>query len=310
MSMSVVKIAEGLARAIPIGGELKSILLLRGLRTAGALIPRSRIQVTRPVFVIGTGRCGTTLCYRIFRSHQQILAFPGEANELWHPNLYPIRRFSRDAVEITRNPRRFTSVSLASWPKDQGIVIQRTFGAFQMVAPKRRLFVKSAMIVFLMPKILELFPGAQFIHLYRHPLPMIASYYKKNASILGNATGERDEETLIRQIAGYWRDCVMEIDRVDALYALSENRQLLQVRYEDLCEQSRTMLARCASFLGIDQDGFTFDVSVIRAPSFNADDYKRDPRYRAAWEIVGPLLEAKGYPLSGDRAIAAARPAT
>src|SRR3990170_432882 len=64
-----------------------------------------------PIFIIGTGRCGTTLLVRILNSHPSLSGFPGEANELWHPMLEPYESSSFDIPPIEVDPKRFSDVS-------------------------------------------------------------------------------------------------------------------------------------------------------------------------------------------------------
>ncbi len=53
-------------------------------------------RVQDPFFIIGTGRCGTTLLVKILKTHPGLSAFPGEANELWHPKLEPFMAKRRE----------------------------------------------------------------------------------------------------------------------------------------------------------------------------------------------------------------------
>src|SRR5450759_2239818 len=69
----------------------------------------------QPLFIIGTGRCGTSLLVKILNTHPGLSGFPGEANELWHPKLEPFETNSLDIPPIEINPRHFSDVSVAHW---------------------------------------------------------------------------------------------------------------------------------------------------------------------------------------------------
>jgi hypothetical protein len=73
--------------------------------------------VPKPVFIIGSGRCGTSLFVRILSSHGRLFGFPGEANDLWHPKSYPFSKRSIETPPILENPKLFTQISLECWPK-------------------------------------------------------------------------------------------------------------------------------------------------------------------------------------------------
>ena len=52
-----------------------------GYRIVGSLAAALGYRTRSPVFIIGTGRCGTTLLVKILNSHPQLVGFPDEANE-------------------------------------------------------------------------------------------------------------------------------------------------------------------------------------------------------------------------------------
>ena len=85
----------------------------RAYHALGCLPGAMRFGPVRPVFVVGTGRSGTTLLVKILKSHRDLVPYPSEANELWHPNLYPYDRRTIDAPPILFDPAEFTARSLA-----------------------------------------------------------------------------------------------------------------------------------------------------------------------------------------------------
>ena len=115
----------------------------------------------RPVFVVGTGRCGSSLLSSILRSHNGLVVFPGEANELWHPKSYPFRSASIETPSMIEDPNAFTGISLSNWPPGHDQLIRAVFSSYNLVhGSTKTLVVKSAMISFMIPKIQILFPDA------------------------------------------------------------------------------------------------------------------------------------------------------
>ncbi len=64
-----------------------------GLAAIGGLsaIQGKAAATDHPIFVMGTGRCGSTLFSRVLESHEDILIYPTEANNLFYPKTYPFR---------------------------------------------------------------------------------------------------------------------------------------------------------------------------------------------------------------------------
>jgi len=72
----------------------------------------------RPGFIIGCARSGTSVLRRALGRQSGIVAFPGEANDWWHPNDYPWVEKGSTLPPLWVNPRSFTNGSLSSWPKN------------------------------------------------------------------------------------------------------------------------------------------------------------------------------------------------
>ena len=71
-------------------------------------------KLRNPVFIIGSGRSGTTLLINTLAVHDDIATYSGEANDLWHPQTYPWRDSKhRDFLPpIWVDPEDFTRLSL------------------------------------------------------------------------------------------------------------------------------------------------------------------------------------------------------
>ena len=256
--------------------------------------PPIRSTVKKPVFVIGTGRCGTSLLVRILASHPEITVYPTEANELWHPKAYPYSKAKIQAPPILVNPKAFTERSLESWPEKHGDLIKKVLTCFHLLKGESNTFVvKSAMISFMIPKILDLFPDARFIHLYRNGICVVRSLFEKGwQKYLGVIDNERD---FYSYAAEYWKQCVMEIDRVSESLSLKGRNIMYELGYEELCREPRTQVDRLSAFLGCHPNGFAFDLSEIRSTNWKVGDYIRDKRWSHLIDVMSTAMEQKGY---------------
>jgi len=250
-------------------------------------------SLKRPVFIVGTGRCGTSLLVRILNSHPEIAGYPGEANELWHPKLEPFESTAIDIPPIEVDPRGFSEISLANWPPGHADKIRRVFSGYFLQRRPRVFFTKSAMISFMIPKILDVFPDARFIHIYRYGPSVVESYFKKNFGKYSRHSFEEQEYRLL--CARYWNDCILEIDRRSKEWPLTESSAFIEFGYEVLCDQPRSALEAIAAFLEVDPGGFGFDLKKISSRNRDLPAHAEDPEYQMTIAAMSCGLELKGY---------------
>jgi hypothetical protein len=247
-----------------------------------------------PLFIIGTGRCGTSLLVKILNAHLGLSGFPGEANELWHPKLEPFETSSLDIPPIEVDPKRFTDVSVANWPLNHGERIRDIFSGFHLITgPSRVFFTKSAMISFMIPKILELFPDARFVHIYRYGPSVVESYFKKNYGKYSRYKFTEKDYRLC--CARYWKSCILEIEQRKTDLSLGEKGRFLEFSYESLCYSPKGVIDDIANFLGVDSDGFRYDTSRIISQNYKVEDYTRNPDRAELLDIMSTGLNLKGY---------------
>ena len=269
---------------------------LRSTRNSliGALSSNFGLQLKPPLFVIGSGRCGSTLLNRIMNSHAQLVGYPGEANELWHPLSYPYAQKVIETPMIVEDPARFTELSIAAWPVGHAEKVQNAFRSFNIDSGYREtFFVKSAMISFMVPHILELWPNARFIHIYRSGPPVVESFLKKEWHKCSDHFVEHS--VYRRHCAAYWNACILEIEHQRKALQLQEKGIFLEVGYERLCDQPQTVFNEIADFIGVDRDKYGFDISTISSKNYKVGDYASDPEWHELLEIMEPGMRLMGY---------------
>lgn len=268
---------------------------LRGrlLAAAGRVAEGIGSGVERPVIIVGTGRCGTTLLTDILDSHPALLGYPDEANDLWHPRTYPFDASDVAPAPIEADPEGFTRLSVSQWPAGHGRTIRRVFAGYRfMNGRSKALFVKSAMISFMIPTIQSIFPDLKVIHLYRNGPSVVASYMKKNYGRYGRYRPA--EEEYRRLCAAYWHACIVEIRRACEEAGLGSDR-FHEFSYEGLCDDATGTVDEMAGFLGIDPDAVAYDLSRIRSTNYKVGDWASDPAWKDALAEMRPTMEALGY---------------
>jgi len=248
-----------------------------------------------PVFILGTGRCGTSLLDKILKSHPNITGFPGEANKLWHPKLEGQNKIKSNTMPIEFNPKLYTELSLKDWSPYHLKKLKRTFNGFQSVMGKKKVFfIKSAMISFLMPQIIELFPDAKFIHIYRYGPSVIYSYFKKNHKKYSNySTNENDYYIAC---AKYWNSCILNIEQDRQKFFLNKKNKFFELSYESLCDKTEETLKKLSTFLNIELHKFTFDFSEIYNTNYKIGKNHMDIQLKQMInQEINPAMKLKGY---------------
>jgi hypothetical protein len=276
----------------------KSLLYRMGVGFAGALgkIANSLdLRLKSPVFVIGTGRCGTSLLASILNSHPDIVGFPGEANELWHPKLYPFEQSRIEAPPIEVDPKQFTALSLRNWPPNHSKKIQDIFNGFHIIKGAGKVFfVKSAMISFMLPKIVDIFPDARFLHIYRYGPSVVASYFKKNRK--KHSINAYTDEEYYQFCCEYWNSCILEIDRAQESLSLKAKNAYLEFSYEKICDEPESILKSIADYFGVDPSKFSFDLSTIQSTNYKADNNVHNNKFKEILrDTIYPAMKLKRY---------------
>lgn len=248
----------------------------------------------QPIFIVGTGRSGSTLLVNILGSHSELVTFPGEANELWHPKLYPDEEAEIEISPIEVDPQYFTKVSINSWSTSHTIKILNTLSGFYTIWGKGRILIlKSAMISFMIPKILDIFPDAKFIHIYRSGPSVIESYFNKNFGKYLRYSCSEEEYRLI--CARYWNACIMEIEYIKESLLLHSKQAILELSYEELCDSPEIILDRIIRYIGLRNRYFSFDISQIESRNYKVGNYMVDKKWEASLQAMEPGMRLKGY---------------
>lgn len=278
----------------PISRAVKSE---RVLEVLGMIAGAMGIDPDQHIFIAGTGRCGSSLLARILASHPEISVFPGEANRLWHPCLYPWERRSHGQLgvfPIETDPSSFTQLSLQNWPTNHVSRIQRIFRGYYVASGMREaLVIKSAMISFMIPKLIDLFGNVKLVHIYRFGPSAVESYVKKNYGRYSRFTVTKEGYRLT--CAKYWNDCILEIERVrNALFGRDTDR-FFELGYEELCAAPMETMQKLASFIGVHPQGFGYDLSSIASTNEKVGDPFSEDEWQQALRAMKPAMELKGF---------------
>jgi hypothetical protein len=158
-----------------------------------------------------------------------------------------------------------------------------------------------------LPLFIDAFPRAKVVHLTRHPVPSAlrrTHMTSRLSTAIGAATLPNAYRYSNRSIDSIGTDepylhnaCSWnyQVGRVVRYGRASPSGQYLEVRYEDVCADPASSVARVRSFLGCGSEGRTGSVAVdaSRMGAWNA----RDARVETVWTICGESAALLDYTL-------------
>ena len=220
-----------------------------------------------PFFILGSGRCGSTLLQAMLSCHPRLYVVPefsyfgrhdpaiaysdplldrhvegylaACAKDIWWQDMGLDRASFEDAV---RGGVR-SAKDIYLWIL--GHIAERRGNR------KRRLGDKTQSYVVFADRITDLFPKAQFIHLYRDPRDVTASYLGLYWCTAGTAL----------RLAGHIKHVFQAAERLERRVG---PERFCTVKYEALVENPAEELARLCRFLGEEYDAAMLDYRARR----------------------------------------------
>ncbi len=286
--------------------RMTSLMLLLVSRFLARVAPEySARKLKNPYFLVGCGRSGTTLLGRTLGLHAEISLYPNEANRLWHPRAYPWKhsKLSAHTPPFGFDPRRFTQLSLEGRSPLETRRIGSCFGAYQSLIGRDVFLNKSAMITFMIPYILGLFPNAKLIHIVRDGRAVALSWARKEApkieaglKVCRGHGIDTSFDGLLSAFAESWKLHVQEVDLQSVQLGLKSKGTLYEIRYEDFCLDPQTYLRELADFMNASPTGFEgVDCSHIASRNYKCREELAPETFQELTRIAKPALREKGY---------------
>jgi len=291
--------------------------------------------IERPIFIIGAGRSGSTIFHRLLCGHPEVAWLPGALLNRF-PGRVGLARAVMRAVDYPlvggvlerrlrpaecypfweRLSRGFSSPcrDLVAGDVTEGSRQRIRSAAAQLLTKRRnRLLVKITgwpRIGFLS----EVFDDALFIHVVRDGRAVVNSLLEVDfwrgwegpenwrwgeLSAAQREEWERSGRSFVVLAAIQWRMLVDAVERASA--PLGEGR-FMEIRYEDLCEDTAGVMKKVAGFCGLGWEG-SFERAVSRYRLRNTNGgYRENLTLRQQAELetaLGGYLERYGYPTGG-----------
>ena len=287
------------------------------------------MEVKDPVFIIGTGRCGSTVFHQTFADHPQVTWLSQWC--LKYPNRPEINRLAMRAIDLL--PSRYIKKVIYPgeyypfWEYHSSgfsepcrdlckedvmnttkVAVRKAFS--KMLTPKRhRLLIKITgwpRVGFLK----EIFPDAKFIHIYRDGRAVVNSWLHvkwwsgwggPEHWRWGQLTPEQQQKwhkygkSFVVLAAIGWEILMAAYDKAKQTLPPSD---FMELRYEDLC-RDRTTLFRTAAEFGALEWSREFEAVVNRSPLESANNKWQkdlsDIQQNVLCESLNDALQHYGY---------------
>jgi hypothetical protein len=272
----------------------------------------------RPFFIVGSGRCGSTLLRAMLEAHPNVHVPPESGLA---PAVRDFRRFSRlpwnvvlrlvlaqfeyhgvwEAWDLPLRPLYHELNALPRTSRNLATVVDRIYRAHitKHKPGATRWGDKTPSATPALPALHAVFPDLQVVHLLRDGRDVVQSFM-------------RVSQARLPHFAAMWLRSV----RAARAFGAQHPRQYLEIRYEDLVRRPAEILASVATFLDLPFDErmlrhHTLDLRLGDVDRYPALQGAREPvyetsigRWRGAFastelaeldRLIGPALAALGY---------------
>ncbi|MEQ8906674.1 sulfotransferase [Ekhidna sp.] len=270
-----------------------------------------------PIFILGTGRSGTTLLGKILSIHKDV-AYLNEPKAIWHEvfkNEDLIGNFTSKAGKYRLDPNSITPI--------QRRRLNGIYSAILAVTRNSRVVDKYPELIFRYDFVKKIFPNAKFVVISRNGIDTagsIASWSKRNQISKVNLTenwwgkNHRKWEYLVDQIVKHDRDLKPihnEISNMkddvnrgavewivtmnEALQLLEKNKEILLVTYESLIKTPEYVMKNIYSFCELNDDLKSVEYAKLQINS-NEKKYELttlSPLLRKIIDRISVEIEAK-----------------
>jgi LPS sulfotransferase NodH len=272
----------------------------------------------RPFFIVGSGRCGSTLLRAMLEAHPDLHIPPESA---LGPMVREYRRYSRlpwnvvlrillgrlewdqswAAWEMALNPLLRELDALPPQARNLAAVLAALYRAHssRQKPSAVRWGDKTPPNTARLGALYRVFPDLQVVHLLRDGRDVVQSFLQHSEASLS-----------------YWADAWLRAVRTARAFGARHPAQYLEIRYEDLVREPRATLQTTATFLNVALDERMLHHHELDLRLGDVDRYRslqgvRQPVYRTSigrWRtaldvrqiveldrVLGPTLAALGY---------------
>ncbi len=273
-------------------------------------------KVKKPIFILGTGRSGTTILGIVMSMHKKI-GFLNEPKALWHS----VNRHEDLIGSYTMEEAHYF-LDASNADEQQKREIHKIFGTYLRMTFSQRVVDKYPELIFRIPYVKKFFPDAKFLFLVRDGWDTCGSitYWSERLGKTSNVEthdwwgrDNRKWKLLVEQVIkkdSYFNDVVPVIDEITShtdmaalewivtmrqgLSALKEYPEsILRVNYENLAQNPETVLSEIKEFCELEDDSIFIEYGKkVLKPVKPKDQFALHPTIKPLFLEV---MTAMGY---------------
>ncbi|MFB6290494.1 MAG: sulfotransferase [Candidatus Bipolaricaulia bacterium] len=278
-----------LAKALDL---LAKVSLAKLTNTFGPrIVKNGSCNFNEPIFMIGCPRSGTSISAQILGSHPDI-AMWSEAGRVWDNKHFYDGQASHlwESTDLTKQDEKR---------------IKGAFYLYKKILRKERLLNKHPRNSLRIDYIKEIFPTSLFVHVVRHPIPVVESLRRRSESIwrsnfpFGLFCKPPDWEDYINEPevvkhSHQWREIVKYVVDVSENY----DDSFMTIKYENLCADPANEVKRFSSFSGLNSSKYPDNLKSsfsTRNRNFKAKNNLTEEERHKIWDIVQDTAKHFGY---------------
>jgi hypothetical protein len=251
----------------------------------------------RPFFLVGSGRNGSTLMASVLSRHKDLFVAPEQfalPYAIMRFQLSGWKSWSSTAAEldgIFKDSRRTTDWDLSNYQRkgDYESLAEYVDHLYRNLSGPdvQRWGDKTPLNTYFLPRIVELYPDADYIFLIRDGRDVVSSLLQMMGG--NKATRDWTSDQLVERACALWND---SITAWDWLSSQVPSEQMLTVRYEDFVSDTEGTATSMQKFLGVNPDPSVLDSDSERADSMGVSSMEHHqnlsrkiaPRWVGKWE--------------------------
>ena len=241
---------------------------------------------TKQIFVVGSGRCGTTMMGRVLNNHKDIFTFEEihflgwlcskhEINSLIDRQdairlLSKLFAIQQDGIFLKKNPKQFNKRSeavLSDVAKLTSIEVYKRF--LQTITNENGCSItceQTPRNIFYIQELLSHFPNAKIIHMVRDSRDVLLSQKNKWKRGFLGANKIPLRETIRSYMnyhpitfAKFWSSAVLHGNKME------ENPRVIKIKFEELLQNPQDKIMELCSFIGI-----PFNKKMLEVPNIGS----------------------------------------
>jgi LPS sulfotransferase NodH len=205
-------------RPLTTGGQWLNPWLFR-LFSVVQKIPLQK-EVRKPIYILGTGRSGTTILGKLFHAHSHC-GFLNEPKAMWH-FIYPFE----DLIGSYTRGKAFYRLKADAATQEVRLRAHRLFSFYLFATGAQRVVDKYPEMVFRVPFLRAIFPDARFVFIVRNgmdTLQSISMWSKGHQTHAGQEThdwwgvNQRKWQLLLEQVVAHDKELSPQLAEISAL---------------------------------------------------------------------------------------------